>query len=195
MADAPSSGGGISGGEIALLLVLGIGALAILSGHPILGVQNNNTSSNSTTASTTQQCGITLSRPTSKESIGAFLTVVGAITPCTTDAPISATVNVQVVDSTGAPMSAYTLVDVAAATNIRGTFSANIPITGQPAAGTGYVIVTGPTSIESGSPMTARAPVHFVGTRTPIIYSNTSTGINNNGTPTQSVPTGSSNTF
>ena len=36
MADAPAgSGGGISGAEIILLVVLGLGALAVLSGNPI----------------------------------------------------------------------------------------------------------------------------------------------------------------
>jgi hypothetical protein len=185
MADAPSAGGGISGAEIAVIAVLVIGALATLSGHPLSGLTGSSSitpSSPSTISTSQQQCGITLSRPTSKESTGAYATVVGSITPCTITPVLAATVNMQVVDSTGALMSAYTTVNVAAASNTTGTFSANIPITGQPAAGTGYVIVTGPIDSTDGTTMTARAPVHFVGTRTPIIYSNSSTGVTTNTT-------------
>jgi hypothetical protein len=176
MADAPASGGGISGAEIAVIIVLAIGALATLSGNPLSTATSPSSSNGSpTTASTSAHCGIILTRPSSNETTAVYVTLVGTITPCTQTDPLNATVNVQVVDSTGAPMSAYTTVNVAAATSTTGSFSANIPITGQPAAGTGYVIVTGPIDENDGTTMTARAPVHFIGSHTPIIYSNTTT--------------------
>ncbi len=157
MADAPSGGGGISGGEILVLVVLAIGAITVFSGHPLQPVQPTPTT---TTSSTKQQCTITLSRPVSKETISRIATVAGSITPCTSTAPLSTTVNVQVVDSTGALMSAYTPVSVVTTNPALGTFAATIPITGTPAAGTGYLIVTGPNNPD-GTTSTARVAIHF----------------------------------
>jgi hypothetical protein len=176
MADAPSGGGGMSGGEIILLVVLALGAFAVLTGHPLAGLTNENSSTTSST--TSQKCGIVINRPASKERISGVATVVGSITPCNNTTPLSTLVNVQVVDSTGAPMSAYTPVSIAAADSSRGTFNANIPITGNPAPGTGYVIVTGPNNANSIT-TSARVAITF-GPHT-VIYSGTTTTTTNTG--------------
>jgi hypothetical protein len=78
MADAPAGGGGkISGVEILLLAVLGIGAIATLSGHPL----SSSSSQPVTTATaqpaatiTTPHCGITISRPVKDEHITQVVT-------------------------------------------------------------------------------------------------------------------------
>lgn len=174
MADAPSGGGGLSAGEIILLAVLGLGVIATLTGHPLTDTSSTGTVSTTTPAT---HCGITLTRPKSKENITNVVTVVGSITPCGHD-PLTDQVTVQVVDSTGAPMSAYTPVPIAASDNSKGSFTANIPITGSPAAGTGYVIVTGPNSTTGTTP-TARTAIKFVGYSGSIIYTSGSAASTN----------------
>ncbi len=156
MADAPAGGGGISGPEIIVLVVLVLGALAVLSGHPISPVQNAPAPKTTVAA----QCAISLTRPRAKETVGSVATVVGSITPCSPQDPLTTNVNVEVVDSTGALMSVYGSIPVTAADNTRGTFSANVPITGSPAAGIGYVIVTGPNRSD-GTTSTARRAIQF----------------------------------
>ena len=157
MADAPSGGGGISGGEIIVLVVLALGALAVLSGNPIK-VQNNTTPS--TPAPVVQQCVITLTRPSTKELISTVVTVVGSITPCSNTPALATVVYAQVVDSSGALMSTYTPIPVTATDTTRGTFAANIAITGAPAAGTGYIIITGPNKAD-GTATSSRVAIHF----------------------------------
>jgi hypothetical protein len=161
MADAPAGGGGgISGVEIILILVLVIGAIATLSGHPLTNV--GSTSSTKTTVSTTtSRCGITLSRPVKNEKAAQTVTVIGTIMPCTSDAPIKAAVTAQVVDSTGVPLSDYTHITMSSATATTASFATTIPLTGTPAAGTGYVILTGPANLATGISMTARVAIKF----------------------------------
>ncbi|HTH93236.1 MAG TPA: hypothetical protein VL576_02030 [Candidatus Paceibacterota bacterium] len=160
MADAPSGGSKLAGVEILLLVILGLGALAVLSGNPITPVQQSTRRSTTTQQNTAPKCAITLSRPKSKERINGVVTLVGSVTPCTNTNPLATILTAQVVDRTGAPMSDLTRITMAASSDTTATFSGSLPITGNPVPGTGYIIVTGPVQYD-GTSLTARTPITF----------------------------------
>jgi hypothetical protein len=157
MADAPApSGNKLAGVEILLLVVLGIGAFAVLSGNPLKPVATNPAPA----PVTTPRCGIVLSRPIKNERISNIVTLSGTITPCDNSPLLSTILTVQVVDRSGAPMSDLTRITMAAATNDSASFSGALPITGNPLPGTGYLIVTGPVRPD-GTSLSARTPITF----------------------------------
>ncbi len=160
MADAPAGGGNkLAGVEILLLVVLGLGALAVLSGNPIKPVTPASPVATHTKAPA-PKCGIALARPQNNERISTIVTLVGTITPCDHAPLLDTVLTVQVVDKTGAPMSDLTRITMATATDRSASFSGSLPITGNPLPGTGYVIVTGPTRYD-GSSLTARTAIKF----------------------------------
>ncbi len=169
MADAPAGGGGgISGVEIILLVVLALGALSVLTGKPLSAPSAAPAATTSTAPAPTAVCAITLTSPTKLQKIFQYVTINGSLTNCdpsllsnNTASLQNISLNVQIVDKNGSPMSAYTPMPLGVLTSqSSGTFNANIPITGAPAAGTGYVIVVGPTQ-SNGAEYTARVPVTF----------------------------------
>lgn len=148
----------MAGVELLLLVILGLGALAMLSGNPLTPVQPAAPAPVAKTPAV--QCGIVLTRPKTNERIVTTATVVGTITPCSNDPLLATILTAQVVDRTGAPMSDLARITMAAATSSSASFSGNLNITGNPAPGTGYLIVTGPVRYD-GTSLTARTPIKF----------------------------------
>jgi hypothetical protein len=174
MADAPAGGGGLSGAEIVLLVILGLGALAVFNGTPFKTVApagsgtHTVTTTKNTTGTTVSACDIVLTRPVALEQVSQVVTVTGTIANCNpsmlagqVSSLQSIVLNIQIVDSNGTPMSAYTPIALSAITsNNSGSFYTNIALNGAPAAGTGYVIVIGPRQ-NDGALFTARVPIRF----------------------------------
>lgn len=173
MADAPAGGGGLSGAEIVLLVILGLGALAVFNGTPFKSVTvpapaSHTVAGNSNSTAPTPACNIILTRPLAQEHLSQVVTIAGTIDNCNpsmlanqVSSLQSIVLNIQIVDSNGTPMSAYTPIALSALTsNNSGSFYTNIALTGAPAVGTGYVIVIGPRQ-NNGALFTARVPVLF----------------------------------
>jgi hypothetical protein len=168
MADAPSGGGGLTGAEIILIAVLVIGTIATLSGNPIKTYAPAPvTTTPVATTPAAPTCGITLTRPVKSEKISSVVTVTGTITPCdnaltqiSSRPNPSITLTGQIVDKNGTPMSALTPISVNVISATSGSFDADLPITGAPAAGTGYAIITGPIQ-NDGTSLVARQPITF----------------------------------
>ncbi|MDB5188725.1 MAG: hypothetical protein JWM92_323 [Candidatus Nomurabacteria bacterium] len=160
MADAPASGGGISGPEIILIVVLAIGLIATLSGNPIKPYSAKPATAPVVAKTPTPQCGITLTAPVKLQQVFQKVVVAGTITPCpTTATPIS--LYAQVVDGNGTPLSILTpLSIVPTANNMIGNFSATVSLTTAPTTNSGAIIITGPVNSD-GTSLTARTPVTF----------------------------------
>lgn len=160
MADAPASGGSkLAGVEIIVLVILGLGALSVLSGNPIKPTPTA-TPGTVTTHSPAPRCGITLTRPIKNEHVTNLVTVVGTVTPCDTTPLLAEVLTAQVIDRSGAPMSDLTRITMAAATNTSASFSGAIPITANPLPGTGYLIITGPVRPD-GTSLSTRTAIRF----------------------------------
>ncbi|MDB5255202.1 MAG: hypothetical protein JWL92_578, partial [Candidatus Nomurabacteria bacterium] len=117
MADAPSAGGGggWSAVEVIVALVLGIGLITTLTGgtiKPIFDTPDTAKKSSTIKTPTATGCNIVVSRPKTKENINNAVTVSGSFPECITPSSIPETINAQVVDSKGNPLSLYTALPV-----------------------------------------------------------------------------------
>ncbi len=170
MADAPSGGGGGWGAlEIILALVLAIGLITTLTGgsiQPLFGTDTTAkkatiTGNNATTTSV--GCGIVVSSPKVKQKIATEVAVAGSFPECITSANIPSTINAQVIDSTGNPLSVYTSIPISKGFFGLGggtTFNATIPLVGVARSTTGYLILTAPTQAD-GSVLSTRIAIQF----------------------------------
>jgi len=191
MADAPAGGGSSWGPfEIILAVVLGIGLISTLSGHPLNSDSTNTAStkvktSNNTSVSVNNVngCSITLTRPAVHESIATAVTIIGTVGSCN-DGTTVQTVYAQVVDSKGTLLSNYTPITVDT-TSIPNTFNATVPLTGTALSTTGYLIVAGPSTAD-GTTQDVRVAIKFA---TAAKMPTTSTGTTVQTQTTTPVPT------
>ncbi|MEO5646206.1 MAG: hypothetical protein ABIO57_03880 [Candidatus Paceibacterota bacterium] len=171
MADAPSGGSGSGWGalEVILALILGIGLITTLTGgtiQPLFGTATTGKKTVATgTAKTTAPtgCGIVVSRPKTKEKVTTEVAVAGSFPECITAANIPTTINAQVVDSTGTPLSVYTSIPINKGFFGLGggsTFNATIPLVGVAHSTSGYLILSAPTQAD-GSVLSTRVAIQF----------------------------------
>ncbi len=104
-----------------------------------------------------------MSRPKTKEKINTEVSVYGSFPECIAATSIPDTINAQVVDSKGTPLSLYTALPVSKGFLGLGTstFSGTVPLSGTAQSTTGYLILTSPARAD-GSYLTTRVAIQFV---------------------------------
>lgn len=154
--------------EIAVVAILIAGILMRLDGTSVSTPSNNSaTTPKSATISQTQPpvlntCGLSVSRPYTREKVSGAVLLVGQTTGCDWPVVDRVALYAQVIDAQGKPVSDYMSVPAtvdASTTTVPFTFS--IPLTITPQTSTGTLILIS-TKHAAGSAMTARIPITFV---------------------------------
>lgn len=161
MADAP--GGGWSAAEVIIALILGIGLITTLTGGTIKPIFDTPDTAKKVSSGgvTAKGCTVTVTSPKAKEKINNAVSVTGSFPECISSSAIPDTINAQVVDSKGTPLSVYTALPIRKSFFGNATFSGIVPLSGAAQSTTGYLILTTPARSD-GSYITTRVAIQLI---------------------------------
>jgi hypothetical protein len=152
--------------EIAVVAILIAGVLMRLDGTPTPNSSTTSSTPKSATISQTQPpvlntCGLSVSRPYTREKVSGAVPLSGATTGCDWPTVDQVALYAQVIDAQGRPVSDYMSVPAGTSSGTEVPFTFSVPITTTPATSTGTLILIS-TKHSASSSVTARIPITFV---------------------------------
>lgn len=152
--------------EIAVVAILIAGVLMRLDGTSVSNSPASSTTPKSATISQTQPpvlntCGLSVSRPYTREKVSGAILLTGATTGCDWPTVDQVALYAQVIDAQGRPVSDYMSVPAGTSSSTNVPFTFSVPITITPQTSTGTLILIS-TKHSAGSSVTARIPITFV---------------------------------
>ncbi len=152
--------------EIAVVAILIAGILMRLDGTSVSTSRTTSSSPKSATISQAQPpvlntCGLSVSRPYTREKVSGAVLLVGATTGCDWPTVEQVALYAQVIDAQGRPVSDYMSVPAGTSGSTEVPFTFSVPITTTPQTSTGTLILISAKNTASSS-VTTRIPITFV---------------------------------